>query len=103
KIRHEKYPGRRLHVRAILRDGREAFVGSQSLRRLELEKRREVGIIVRDERIVARMVDVFEQDWALTPSGKGNKDVKKAQKGTKATRAGRKGEPAPSRALAAAS
>src|SRR5687767_3885360 len=27
------YPGKRLHVRAIVRDGRRAFVGSQSLRK----------------------------------------------------------------------
>src|SRR5438067_13935654 len=32
----EKYPGGRLHVRAIIRDGRRAFVGSQSLRKREL-------------------------------------------------------------------
>ncbi len=51
----EKYQGKRLHVRAIIRDGKLAFVGSQSLRRLELEKRREVGIIVNDERVVREM------------------------------------------------
>ena len=34
KIKGEKYPGKRLHVRAIIRDGRRAFLGSQSLRRL---------------------------------------------------------------------
>src|SRR6185295_12743118 len=43
-VKSEKFPGRRLHVRAIIRDGRRAFVGSQSLRRLELDKRREVGV-----------------------------------------------------------
>jgi hypothetical protein len=37
----EQYPGKRLHVRAIIRDGSRAFLGSQSLRKLELEKRRE--------------------------------------------------------------
>ncbi len=40
---HEKYPSGRFHVRAIIRDGRDAFVGSQSLRKIELDKRREVG------------------------------------------------------------
>ena len=30
----ERYPGKRLHVRAIIRDGRRAFLGSQSLRSL---------------------------------------------------------------------
>ena len=35
-------------MRAIIRDGAEAFIGSQSLRKLELEGRREVGIIVKN-------------------------------------------------------
>jgi hypothetical protein len=39
---------RRLHVRAMVRDGRRAFIGSQSLRRLELDERREIGLIIRD-------------------------------------------------------
>src|SRR3954470_6514179 len=69
-IKNERFPGKRLHIRAIIRDGRRAFMGSQSLRRLELEKRREVGVIVPDELVVRQMEEVFEKDWALTPSGK---------------------------------
>jgi len=78
----EKFPGKRLHVRAIIRDARRAFVGSQSLRRLELEKRREVGVIVNDERVVREMLQVFERDWAETDTGK--KAAKKAEKAEKA-------------------
>jgi cardiolipin synthase A/B len=74
----EKYPGRRLHTRAIIRDGARAFVGSQSLRRLELEKRREVGVIVTDEMVVKQMMDIFEKDWAQTECGR--KQLKKAEK-----------------------
>jgi phosphatidylserine/phosphatidylglycerophosphate/cardiolipin synthase-like enzyme len=59
---------RRLHVRAIVRDGEQAFVGSQSLRKLELDGRREVGIIVRESKVVKRIVATFEADWKLTPS-----------------------------------
>jgi cardiolipin synthase len=66
----EKYPGKRLHVRAIIRDGRRAFVGSQSLRKLELDKRREIGIVVTDAAVVKQMQKVFEEDWALTETGK---------------------------------
>src|SRR5262249_10145809 len=51
----DKYPGKRLHMRAIIRDGKRAFLGSQSLRRLELEKRREIGIIITDEQVVTQM------------------------------------------------
>lgn len=70
KLKAQKFPGRRLHVRAILRDGRWAFVGSQSLRRLELDGRREVGLLVGDPRVVRRMHAVFEHDWALTPAAR---------------------------------
>jgi phosphatidylserine/phosphatidylglycerophosphate/cardiolipin synthase-like enzyme len=79
-LKWEKPPGRRLHVRAIIRDGRQAFIGSQSLRKLELEKRREVGTIINDPKVVAGMIEVFASDWAATPSGK--KAVKKVVKKT---------------------
>jgi len=53
----------RLHTRAIIRDGVSAFIGSQSLREIELEKRREVGIILRDRKVVGRMRKIFAEDW----------------------------------------
>lgn len=65
----EKYPGKRLHVRLIVQDGHRAFVGSQSLRKLELDHRREVGVVIDDKKAVLEMMRVFESDWALTPSG----------------------------------
>jgi phosphatidylserine/phosphatidylglycerophosphate/cardiolipin synthase-like enzyme len=77
-IPFEKHPGKRLHVRAIVRDGQRAFVGSQSLRKLELDKRREVGVIVTDKKVVEALMTVFARDWAETPTGK--KTVKKAVK-----------------------
>jgi len=83
-IKGEPYPGKRLHTRAMIRDGKRAFIGSQSLRRLELEKRREVGIIITDENVIADMQAIFERDWAQTESGK--KELKKEKK------AERKGE-----------
>lgn len=78
----EKFPGRRLHVRAIIRDGQQAFVGSQGLRKLELDGRREVGLIVKSPKIVARMAAVFEHDWAETERAR--QDVKDARKDEKA-------------------
>lgn len=62
----EKFPGFRLHVRAIIRDGQDAFVGSQSLGSTELDRRREVGVFVRDPAIVRRMQAIFERDWGQT-------------------------------------
>lgn len=53
----------RLHTRTIIRDRRWAFIGSQSLRAIELDARREVGIIFRDPSAVPRLVKTFEEDW----------------------------------------
>ncbi len=55
----------RLHVRGMMRDGQEAFLGSMSMRRLELGARREVGVIFRDSKAVKKMTEVFEADWAV--------------------------------------
>jgi phosphatidylserine/phosphatidylglycerophosphate/cardiolipin synthase-like enzyme len=110
-IRSEKHPSKRLHIRAFIRDGERAFVGSQSLRRIELEKRREVGVIVTDRSIVNEMFEIFEADWDQTEIGR--KELKKAEKaekngkGEKAEKNGKgekaekngKGEKAPKRVL----
>jgi phosphatidylserine/phosphatidylglycerophosphate/cardiolipin synthase-like enzyme len=56
----------RLHLRAIVRDGRRAFVGSQSLRKAELDARRELGVLIRNPKVVKQIVTVFEDDWGRT-------------------------------------
>jgi cardiolipin synthase len=53
----------RLHTRTIVRDGSQAFIGSQSLRQPELDLRREIGIIVRDPSVVKSLTSTFEEDW----------------------------------------
>jgi len=53
----------KLHVRSIIRDRKAAFVGSQSLRKLELDHRREVGLITKEVRTVRRMAALFDADW----------------------------------------
>ena len=55
---------RRLHVRAIVVDGKEVFIGSQSLRKLELDSRREIGVICRTATVARRVAQIFELDWA---------------------------------------
>lgn len=62
-IKVKSLRGLRLHVRAIVRDRKSAFVGSQSLRKIELDRRREVGLITKDRRAVAKIAAVFEGDW----------------------------------------
>jgi cardiolipin synthase len=62
-IKVRKLADLRLHVRAIVRDGEMAFVGSQSLRKLELDGRREIGVVIDDRRVARQIASVFEEDW----------------------------------------
>ena len=63
KVHSERIMRMRFHTRAIIRDRRRVFLGSQSLREAELERRRELGLIIQDRNIVRSLVRVFESDW----------------------------------------
>jgi cardiolipin synthase len=78
-LRVERMPGLRLHVRAMLRDGQEMFLGSMSLRALELDKRREVGVIVKERVAAKQFREIFEEDWSKTDSGKKKTDKDKKE------------------------
>ncbi|HEU4829172.1 MAG TPA: phospholipase D-like domain-containing protein [Gemmatimonadales bacterium] len=65
-----RYGADRLHVRAIVRDAHRVFIGSQSLRRAELERRREIGIIFDDQEIAKQIATIFDEDWAAGSGGK---------------------------------
>lgn len=75
----------RFHTRTIIRDRRQVFMGSQSLREAELDKRRELGIIVHNHEVVHTIVKVFERDWANAdvPREKSRKSVTWANGGVK--------------------
>jgi len=77
-LRVQKMPSTRLHVRAIVRDSEEVFVGSQSLRALELDGRREVGLFCREAKVVKAILEVFDADWAKTDLGQ--KEIKAVEK-----------------------
>ncbi len=76
RVKNQRRPDERLHIRAIIRDGARAFLGSQSLRRLE--KRREIGVILTDAAVIREMTSIFERDWLLLDAGR--KEPKKAEK-----------------------
>jgi phosphatidylserine/phosphatidylglycerophosphate/cardiolipin synthase-like enzyme len=80
-LRAQKMPGMRLHLRAMLRDGQELFVGSQSLRALELDRRRELGVIVKDRAAAKRYRELFEEDWSNTDLGKTEQKAAKKEEG----------------------
>jgi phosphatidylserine/phosphatidylglycerophosphate/cardiolipin synthase-like enzyme len=73
-IENRRMNSLRLHVRAMVRDGSTTFVGSQSLRKLELDGRREIGLIVNNPAVAKRLQEVFEADWQSTlPKGEAAK------------------------------
>jgi len=53
----------KLHAKCVIVDGRRFFVGSQNLRAVSLDRRREVGIIVEDDATSRRIERVFDEDW----------------------------------------
>lgn len=79
KVSRNRLPARalsglRLHTRAILRDGEQGFLGSQSLRRMELDSRREIGVIFRNRSIVGALARTFNKDWAESKSDSEGRD-----------------------------
>jgi cardiolipin synthase len=68
----------RLHTRTIIRDQHQAFVGSQSLRPAELDSRRELGLIVHDSKIIKKLIETFESDWADNKATK-DREIKKEE------------------------
>ncbi len=79
KVTRNRLPARvlsglRLHARAILRDGEHGFLGSQSLRRMELDSRREIGVIFRNPDIVGALARTFDKDWGESESSSTDHD-----------------------------
>jgi cardiolipin synthase len=90
----------RLHTRVIIRDCKQAFLGSQSLRKLELDERREIGIIVNNAKVVSSMITVFEDDWKASTTADRRADKKRVS--ARAERSSRKVSKAMKKKLAPA-
>ncbi len=74
----QKLGSMRLHTRTIIRDRRQAFIGSQSLRAPELDSRRELGLIIQDAKAVTKLIETFEADWDPKQSRTAQADKEKA-------------------------
>jgi phosphatidylserine/phosphatidylglycerophosphate/cardiolipin synthase-like enzyme len=67
--------GLRLHVRLIVRDDLTVFLGSQSLRPSELDRRREIGVILEDAELACAVKEIFERDWKASEPAPGTADI----------------------------
>ena len=63
----------KLHAKCIVVDGNRFFLGSQNLRAVSLDQRRELGIIIEDHAIAGRIERVFSEDWANATEINNNK------------------------------
>ncbi|HEX5411260.1 MAG TPA: phospholipase D-like domain-containing protein [Terriglobia bacterium] len=86
EITVRKMANMRLHTRTIIRDRRRAFIGSQSLRAIELDGRREAGLIFHDGKALGGLVKIFEKDWETATSGALSKQQKGLSTGKAAKR-----------------
>src|SRR5439155_23423604 len=62
-IKYHKPSAIRPHTPTIAQNKSLASIGTKTLRQLELDGTREVGIIFRDAKIVSRIHRIFEEDW----------------------------------------
>jgi len=90
----QKLAGQRLHTRTIIRDRRQAFVGSQSLRAQELDSRRELGLIIKDTKAVKALIATFESDW-VAPKVKSAPAEQKASANAPAAASGKEAAMSP--------
>lgn len=56
-----------MHAKTIIVDGVKSYVGSENFTTNSLDRNREMGLIVSDRAIVAKLTQVAQQDWQATP------------------------------------
>jgi phosphatidylserine/phosphatidylglycerophosphate/cardiolipin synthase-like enzyme len=56
-----------MHAKSIIADGKAAYIGSENLTANSLDKNREMGIIITDPAVVAKLVAVHATDWKNNP------------------------------------
>jgi cardiolipin synthase A/B len=56
---------RYIHAKAVIVDGKMAYIGSCNFFPPSLEYNREVGVITKDPSVIKRLREVFRKDWTL--------------------------------------
>jgi len=62
-IRVHRQKHLKLHAKLILADGSRALLGSMNIDRSAFDLRRELGIGVDDQAIIARLMRIFTHEW----------------------------------------
>jgi cardiolipin synthase A/B len=62
-VKVHKQKNLRLHAKLLIADHKTALVGSMNIDRSAFDLRRELGTIIEDAKMVARLENVFAHDW----------------------------------------
>jgi len=63
-VKVHKQKNLRLHAKLLIADHESAIVGSMNIDRSAFDLRRELATVVDDAKIIGRLAEVFEHDWA---------------------------------------
>jgi len=63
-VKVHKQKNLRLHAKHLIADHESAIVGSMNIDRSAFDLRRELATVVDDAKIIGRLAEVFEHDWA---------------------------------------
>ena len=67
-VKVHKMKNLRVHAKLLIVDDQRALVGSMNIDRSAFDLRRELGVLVTDPAVVARLKLVFDFDWGLSHS-----------------------------------
>jgi len=59
----------KLHAKCAIVDSSLFYIGSQNLREVSLDARREVGIIIQDDPMARKIERIFDEDWINATEG----------------------------------
>jgi cardiolipin synthase A/B len=65
-VKVHKQKNLRLHAKVLIADNERALLGSMNIDRSAFDMRRELGITISDQDVVARLKEVFDSDWELS-------------------------------------
>ena len=65
----------KLHAKCAVVDSSLFYIGSQNLREVSLDARREVGIIVQDDPMARKIERIFDEDWTNACEGAAGLDA----------------------------
>jgi cardiolipin synthase A/B len=65
-VKVHKQKNLRVHAKLLIADNQFALVGSMNIDRSAFDLRRELGIEIDDPEVVARLKEVFDNDWDLS-------------------------------------